>query len=231
MTNRESDAIVMYLHGARADWGEKITPIVLLVWFDALKPFRAEMAQVAVKAFHGQRPTARQGFPPDIGEVVEYLYRCGQAEDLRTRPHHEAIDRATATKLLSGPVEAWGAAESLPATAVQLVRDLMEGTVMPGSDDHQRRQQEIVGLAGGVGPPCCDRDGLTSYEVIAHGIRRTNAARCDCPRGQASAYRSYPVVDRSRPRVDTSVQDFADRRAEGARREVEYAIQRKQVFG
>ena len=219
MTQLESDAIVMYLHGARIDWSEKITPLVLLVWFDALRPFRAEMAQEAVKGFHGQRPPGKQGFPPDVGEVVEYLYRCGQAEDLRARP---ANDHETAAKLLTGPIDAWGEAQSLPALSVALVRDLMDGTVEPGSDEHQRRQGEIEALARVGVSPCCDRDGLTSYEVIAHGIRRTNAARCDCARGHQSAYRSYPMISRERGQAEMGAEDIARGRQERGQRIAEY---------
>ena len=161
-------------------------------------------------------------FFPTAPAILALADRIWQAQVMahRTEEHHE--DRITATQLLSGPVEAWGEAESLPAWSVRLVRDLMDGTVMPGSNEHQQRQGEVEALARVGVSPCCDRAGLTSYEVVAHGIRRTNAARCDCARGQQSAYRSYPMISRERGQADRGTEALERGRSERGQRIAEY---------
>jgi hypothetical protein len=202
MTERESDVLVAYLHSARVDWADRVTPALMRVWYDVLGVFPADLAQRALKRFHGQRAAGRQGFPPELGEVVHFLDASWQAQTAHERVAIAQEDRGAAQRLLTGPAEAWGAKGSLALVAVDLVRDLCDEKMVPGSDAHVSRQAEVDRLAGPMPAPCCDRGGLTSYVIVRWGRPYTYAARCDCDRGQQSPHVGYPVLPLGSARPD-----------------------------
>lgn len=202
MTERESDVVVRYLHAGRTDWTEKLTKAMLRVWYDGLKVFPFDLAQAWMPTYFGARDPKRDGFPPELGEVVHALDRFWEIRQERQREQALLEADAVAKRLLTGPVEAWGDAKTLAAQAVALVRALMEGTITPGSPEHQAAQAAVQALARVGVAPCCDKRGVTGYQVQRHGSLYAYAARCDCPRGLASAYMGFPVVDRSRGTVE-----------------------------
>lgn len=196
MIQRESDAIVTYLHGGRADWIEKVNPVMLTVWYDGLKLFPADMSQEAVKTFFAQRDAKREGFPPEIGEVVRFLDRAWERQQERAREEQRVLEDTAARKLLAGPAEAWGGdGQGIAPRSVALVQALMDGTLTPGSPEHRAEQVaiEAMGRRSAVAP-CCDRDGLVTYRVKKFTSTYAYSARCPCPRGLASPYAGFPVL-------------------------------------
>lgn len=91
MTERESDEIVLYLHASRVDWGERVRPPLLRVWYDHLQRTPAAIGHAAAQSFFAARAPSAQGFPPDVGEFIKHVDRVWSAQ---VQAHH-AEDRAT----------------------------------------------------------------------------------------------------------------------------------------
>lgn len=166
----------------------------LLLWRRMLSRFPHEVGQAAALSLLETRHPTKHGKFPTVDEFTPIADRIWNDQHTQRRSESYRVEQQTA-KLLSGPVEAWGENDSLPATAVRLVRDLCEGTVKPGSEEHARRQAEVERMARVAVSPCCDVDGLVSYQVVKDGRRYTYAARCACPKGLNSRYQGFPVYE------------------------------------
>ena len=178
--------------------GVELTDPTMQLWLSVLARFPAEVAQEAALQLLESRHPAKQGRFPTVDEfvpVADRVWQNRQVEQRAAQTHDELEDRTNGRRLLSGPIEAWGEPESLPAKSIRLIRDLCDGLVKPGSEEHQRRPAEIEAMAKGGPDPCCDRDGLVSYTIRKMGRDYSYTARCACPRGKSSQYQSFPTYD------------------------------------
>lgn len=154
----------------------------------------------------GRFPTA-----PAIGLLADRIWHEASA---KARHEDRARERRAAAMLLEGPVAAWGERGTLARMAVELVRDLCNGSILPGSEDHQRRQAEVERKAGRWPERCSCADGLLWYTRSQGDRVASYVARCACPLGEQrpAAYpRMAPDEAQSRQTSEAQRREQRDR--------------------